>query len=118
MLFGSYLCGEFFLFAFQAPVSVFSFEVLKGSPPFPLMREFLSVWILFLLHNYLPGTQVPILKSFVSFFPSLSFALLHSEELAWAFWKSAEIMDNVKGRKGQNNSKRKANKDEAGHTGQ
>ena len=55
-------------FAFQAPVVVFSFEVLKGSPSSPLMREFLSVWILFLLHDYLPGAQVPILKSFVSFF--------------------------------------------------
>ena len=32
------------------------------------MRNFLSVWILFLLHDYLPGTQVSILKSFVSFF--------------------------------------------------
>lgn len=55
-------------FAFQAPVGVFSFEVLMGSPPSLPMRNFLSVWILFLLHDYLPGTQVSILKSFVSFF--------------------------------------------------
>lgn len=52
--------------AFGAPIAMFPQEFLK-LPPSPLVRGFLSVQRLFLLHNSFPGAQIPVLKSFVSF---------------------------------------------------
>ena len=87
VLFHIDLCEEF---PFCLPSTCYYAPLWHSeAPPFPSpMRGFPRVWRLFLLHNCVPGVQVPVPKSFNSFL-SLFFALPHSKDIGLPFWKTA-----------------------------